>query len=160
MKESDRLNDLLRDFLTFAQIENPKKQATNLAEFVRARLPHSQPGVTYVDCLPELLEVSMDRDQLGLVVNAVMLSLSEWSGGQGEIRLEPGHNGRHMIRFLLRDKTVPTEYKKTVFQPFSSVNRTSYGLALPTAMRVVHAHGGKLTLETEPGVGTWFDLKL
>jgi signal transduction histidine kinase len=90
----------------------------------------------------------------------VILSLAEWAEGKGEIRLEARSNGQPTIRFLLTKKTVPAEYKQAVFQPFSSANRANHGLALPTALRAVHAHGGTLTLETEPGVGTWFDLKL
>jgi two-component system sensor histidine kinase PilS (NtrC family) len=160
LKESDRLNDLLRDFLTFAQIETPKKKVANFTEFLRHRLPRDLRGVTCVDRLPERLEVAMDQDQLGLVVDAVILSLAEWAEGQGEIRLEAGADGNHTIRFLLTGKTIPAEYKQAVFQPFSSVNRANHGLALPTALRAVHAHGGKLTLESKAGVGTWFDLKL
>lgn len=160
LKESDRLNELLRDFLTFAQSESPKKQSANFTEFVRGRLPHDLPGLTYVDCLPEQLEIAMDQDQLGLVVDAVIFSLAEWADGHGEIRLEASSNGKHTIRFLLTGTTVPSEYKSAVFQPFSSANRARHGLALPTALRAVHAHGGKLTLGTETGIGTWFDLKL
>ena len=55
---------------------------------------------------------------------------------------------------------MPADYRTAVFQPFSSVNRASHGLALPTALRAAHANGGKLTLDTEAGVGTWFELKL
>jgi two-component system sensor histidine kinase PilS (NtrC family) len=160
LKESDRLNDLLRDFLTFAQLDNPKKQVTNLADFIRNRLPREKSGLNYIDRLPDRLEVSLDPDQLGLAIDALILSLSEWAEGHGEIRVETDGNGRDSIRFLLAGKTVPVEYKNAVFQPFSKANRTSHGLALPTAMRAVHAHGGKLTLDTEAGVGTWFDLKL
>jgi two-component system sensor histidine kinase PilS (NtrC family) len=160
LKESDRLNNLLRDFLTFAQIDTPKKQMANFTEFLRHRLPLDLHGVTCVDRLPERLDVAMDPDQLGMVVDAMILSLAEWAEGQGEIRLEAGTNGMPTVRFLLTKKTVPAEYKEAVFQPFSSVNRANHGLALPTALRAVHAHGGWLTLETEPGVGTWFDLKL
>jgi signal transduction histidine kinase len=102
----------------------------------------------------------MDPEQLGLVVDALMLSLAEWAEGSGEIWVEAQRKGVLHVRFILKQKTVPAEYRKAVFQPFSHVHRSNHGLALPTALRAVHAHGGTLTLETETGVGTWFDLRL
>ncbi len=160
LRESDRLNNLLRDFLTFAQLENAHKQPLNVADFIRRRLPRGTDNLLFIDRLPSTLDLECDADQLGLILDAVLLALAEWAEGQGEIRLEARQNGAHVIRFLLTGKTVPADYRTAVFQPFSSVNRASHGLALPTALRAAHANGGKLTLDTEAGVGTWFELKL
>jgi two-component system sensor histidine kinase PilS (NtrC family) len=160
LKESDRLNNLLRDFLAFAQLDNARKQAVDLADFVRQRVPKGNEELLVIDRLPAKLETDCDPDQLGLVIDAILLTLAEWSEGHGEIRLELKQNGTNALRFLLTEKTVPMDYKIAVFQPFSNVNRASHGLALPTALRAVHAHGGRLTLETEAGIGTWFELKL
>ena len=160
LKESDRLNDLLRDFLTFARLDSAHKQSINLAQFVRQRVPQERDDLLVIDRLPAQMNTECDPDQLGLVVDAILLSLAEWSEGRGEIRLETNRDRKGSLRFLLTEKTIPTDYKTAVFQPFSSVNRASHGLALPTALRAVHAHGGKLTLETEAGVGTWFELNL
>lgn len=160
LRESDRLNNLLRDFLKFAQVENAHKQPLNVADFIRRRLPRDTDNLMFIDRLPSTLDLECDADQLGLILDAVLLALAEWAEGQGEIRLEARQNGAHVIRFLLTGKTVPADYRTAVFQPFSSVNRASHGLALPTALRAAHANGGKLTLDTEAGVGTWFELKL
>ena len=160
LRESDRLNNLLRDFLTFAQLESAHKQPLNLADFIRRRLPQETENLLFIDRLPSTLDVECDAEQVGLILDAILLALAEWAEGQGEIRLEARRNGDHVIRFLLTEKTVPADYRTAVFQPFSSVNRASHGLALPTALRAAHANGGKLTLDTEAGVGTWFELKL
>jgi two-component system sensor histidine kinase PilS (NtrC family) len=160
LAESDRLNELLRDFLMFAQLDTAHKQRLNVAEFVRRRLPRETDDLLIIDRLPDRLEAECDAEQLGLILDAILLALAEWAEGDGEIRLEAKRNGEQIIRFLLVHKTVPVEYKTAVFQPFSSVNRTAHGLALPTALRAAHANGGQLTLDTELDVGTWFDLKL
>ena len=160
LKESDRLNNLLRDFLTFAKLEPVRKEHLDLAEFVRRRLPGKASSLKLIDHLPPSLTAEYDPEQLGLIIDAVLLSLVEWAEGDGEVQLESGRNGHQAIRFLLKGKTIPEETRSAVFQPFSGVNRASFGLALPTALRAVHAHGGSLTLNSEPGIGTWFELKL
>ncbi|MFZ5434610.1 MAG: ATP-binding protein, partial [Calditrichota bacterium] len=71
-----------------------------------------------------------------------------------------GSSSEHSIRFLLTNRTIPAEIREAVFRPFAGVQKFSNGLALPTALKAVHAHGGELTLNSEPGVGTWFELAI
>lgn len=160
LRESDRLNGLLRDFLLFAQLETPRKEQLDLCEFIRARVRGADLKVTTTDLLPEHLTAEFDSDQIALVVEGILLSLAAWAEGHGEIAIESGTLGDQSVRFTLRDICVPARTKEAAFQPFSDVQRISNGLALPTAMRAVHAHGGKLTLDSQPGVGTWFELAI
>jgi len=160
LRESDRLNALLRDFLTFAQLETPCRQKADLLPLIRQRLAGCPGGVSIKDGLAERYEAEFDPDQIGLVMDGILLSLFEWAEGAGQIRVDQMAEDPRRIRFLLAGRSIPFEKKETAFQPFSGVARTFSGLALPTALRAVHGHGGTLTLETEPGVGTWFELTL
>lgn len=160
LRESDRLNALLRDFLTFARLDAPNKQRGDLVALIRPRLNVRQSGIRIRDELPERYETEFDADQISLVVDAVLLSLYEWAEDGGEIRVSQTTNGSQRIRFLLDDRTLTPDVKEGAFQPFSGAARTFSGLALPTALRAMHAHGGSLTLETAPGVGTWFELTI
>jgi two-component system, NtrC family, sensor histidine kinase PilS len=160
LRESDRLNNLLRDFLTFARLDAPHKEKGDLVALIRSHIPEKRNGVVFTDELPASLEVEFDADQIALVVNAILLSLYEWAEGEGEIRVQQPVQRTKAIRFLLANQTIPPGIKDAVFEPFSGVQKSSNGLALPTAMRAMHAHGGQLTLDTEPGVGTWFELAI
>jgi two-component system, NtrC family, sensor histidine kinase PilS len=160
LRESDRLNVLLRDFLTFARLDAPHKRRADLLSIIRPRLNAHADGVLVRDELPERYETEFDADQISLVVDAVLLSLTEWAEGAGEIHVCQTTNGSPRIRFLLDNRELSTDIKDGAFQPFSGVARTFSGLALPTALRAMHAHGGSLTLETAPGVGTWFELTI
>jgi two-component system sensor histidine kinase PilS (NtrC family) len=158
--ESDRLNALLRDFLTFARLETPCRQRADLVPFIRQRVAARTDGGRIQDGLIARYETEFDPDQIALVVDAIILSLSEWAEGKGQIRVEQKAGDPRRIRFLLDGRSIPPETKESAFQPFSGAARTFSGLALPTALRAVHGHGGTLTLETEPGVGTWFELTI
>jgi two-component system sensor histidine kinase HydH len=47
-----------------------------------------------------------------------------------------------------------------VFQAFFSTKSGGSGLGLPTARKIIQAHGGQITLQSEPGRGTQFTVKL
>ncbi len=160
LRESDRLNRLLTDFLQFAHPGAPKKHTADLLALLRARLAVPLEGVTIRDALPARLEAELDEQQIGLALDALLLALCEWAEGAGEIRLEPLPGSRRGLRLILAGKLIPPHVAQAAFEPFSGAHHARSGLALPTAMRAVHAHGGNLTLFTEPGVGTGFELTL
>jgi signal transduction histidine kinase len=47
-----------------------------------------------------------------------------------------------------------------VFQPFYSTKQGGTGLGLPTARRIIEAHSGTITAQSEVGRGTKFTLTL
>ena len=49
---------------------------------------------------------------------------------------------------------IPADMLPRVFQPLYSTRPEGTGLGLPVARRIVRAHGGTLTLHSEPGSGT------
>jgi two-component system sensor histidine kinase PilS (NtrC family) len=160
LRESDRLNALLRDFLAFAQMETPRRRKADLLPLIRRRLAECPNGMSVVDELGAHHEIEFDPDQIRLAVDAIILSLCDWAENKGRIRVEQRVESPSKIRFLLDGLSIPVDATEGAFQPFSGVARTFSGLALPTALRVVHAHGGTLTLKSEAGVGTWFELTL
>ncbi|MDD5087189.1 MAG: histidine kinase dimerization/phospho-acceptor domain-containing protein [bacterium] len=160
LRESDRLNNLLRDFLTFAHVQAPNRTPGDLAATIRHSLAESSMSEAVRDELPEHLDAIFDSDQIGLAIHAILLSLAEWSEGKGEIQIGCNPVKPSSVRFLLTKKELAADICEAVFRPFSGVQRLPNAFALPTALRAVHAHGGELTLHTEPGTGTWFELAL
>jgi two-component system sensor histidine kinase PilS (NtrC family) len=159
LRESDRLNGLLRDFLLFAHVQTPQKNSGNLRTLISARIRQAGVKTSVLDALTEDIPADFDSEQIALAVDAILLSLAEWGEGTGDIRVGPGSPARS-VRFTLEKKSISPETMATAFRPFSDAHRISNGLALPTALRAIHAHGGKLTLNSEPGVGTWFELAI
>ena len=47
-----------------------------------------------------------------------------------------------------------------VFRPFFTTKPGGSGLGLPTVRRIVEAHGGSVGVESEPGRGTKFTVRL
>jgi two-component system sensor histidine kinase PilS (NtrC family) len=159
LRESDRLNNLLRDFLLYSHVSTPAKNTENLAALVRSRCVGLRDRVTIENKLPEILEAAYDPAQLTLVIDALILTLAQWGEGREALRISQNGGGMS-VTFKLDNIVVPLNVRDTIFQPFADSRNRSLGLALPTAMRAVHAHGGTLSLQSEPGHGTWFELAI
>ncbi|MCS7014684.1 MAG: ATP-binding protein [Gemmatales bacterium] len=166
-QECQRLVDLSNDFLRFARVSQidprPEDLASllrDLAEFVSPSL--RQKGIELQTFFPaDLPLVHLDRDMfqqalLNLIINAEQAMPQ---GGLITIQVErlPGH-----IRLSVIDtgEGMGPDVLEQIFRPFFSTRRNGSGLGLPTAKKIVEAHGGHITVQSEPGRGTRVDIIL
>jgi two-component system, NtrC family, sensor histidine kinase PilS len=160
LREADRLNSLLRDFLTFARLELPRKGTYDLAASIREGLATHSLSVPVLDRLPQRLMASYDPDQMVLVVDALFMTLAEWSEHAAEVVVGATSQNPPRVRFEIKNVCLQDAVREKAFQPFSGVQKAANGLALATAMRIVHGHGGSLTLDIEDNRDTVFQLEI
>lgn len=74
------------------------------------------------------------------------------------------HPGREedFIRITIADDGpgIPPEIVDKIFVPFFTTKKTGTGLGLPLSQKIIHAHGGVLDLQSRPGGGTEFIIKI
>jgi signal transduction histidine kinase len=93
---------------------------------------------------------------LNLLINA-----AHASPGGSVARVDVETNGsRAIVRVSDAGHGIDQSVGATVGTPFVSTKRDGTGLGLPIARRIVEAHGGELTLQTEPNVGTTATVRL
>ncbi|MBI5059428.1 hypothetical protein HZB60_06570 [candidate division KSB1 bacterium] len=160
LKESDRLNGFLADFLTFARLDAPHRAPDDLRELIRRCLRHASLRMPVRETLEASLPVQIDTEQISLAVDTILLTLSEWGEQGDELQIEGACDDTATVRFRLGGRVLSPEIRDAAFRPFSGVQKRSSGLALPIAMRAVHAHGGTLVLESDTQTGTYFELSL
>jgi signal transduction histidine kinase len=160
-QECDRLQKLLGDFLDFARQEsltpepgNLNAELEQLLDFFAIRAQEA--GVEVVRYLdPELPSVRLDRETfrsaiLNLLLNAVQ---AMESGGQLVVRTRPSGLGV-LVELIDTGPGMDAETLGKVFRAFYTTKQGGSGLGLPTARKIVEAHGGTIEVESTPGRGT------
>jgi len=160
-QECDRLQKLLGDFLDFARQESLTLEPGSLNTEVEQLLDFfsiraQEAGVDIVRYLdPELPAVRLDRETfrsavLNLLINAVQ---AMEGGGQLVVRTRAAGLGV-LLELIDTGPGMDAETLGKVFRAFYTTKQGGSGLGLPTARKIVEAHGGTIDVESAPGRGT------
>jgi signal transduction histidine kinase len=166
-RECQRLHDLLDNFLHFAKAHHLNLQPSDLNAQVRQVLDFYRPKaaeahVEVVDYFAgNLPMVMLDREAFhGALLNLVLNAEQAMpNGGQLVVHTYGTPDG---VALDLIDTGVGMDdaTREKVFDTFFSTKRGGSGLGLPTTRKVIEAHGGRMTLQSEPGRGTQVTIKL
>ena len=166
-RECQRLENLLDDFLNFAKIRTLRLEASDLnAEVLRVLDffgPQAKDSGIELTCYfdPDLPSVVLDREAFyGALLNLVLNAQQAMpSGGQLVVRTRATATG---VALELIDTGIGMDEKTTerVFQAFFSTKPGGSGLGLPTARKIIEAHGGSIRVQSEVGHGTHFTIEL
>jgi two-component system, sensor histidine kinase and response regulator len=104
-------------------------------------------------------EAKLTRTLVNLLGNAIKFTPS----GSVTLSVSPGAAGR--IRFAVRDTGVgiPAEAFERIFEKFGQVEAggsSGTGLGLAFCKLAVEAHGGRMTVESTPGIGSIFSFSI
>ncbi|MDH3205288.1 MAG: HAMP domain-containing histidine kinase [Gemmatimonadota bacterium] len=119
------------------------------------------PGVE-VDCGVGPIVANVDGERVRVVLGNLLTNALRHSDPDGPpVRVALNVAGEE-IRIGVHDQGVgiATDDQARVFEPFYRVDRSrskdtgGYGIGLSLVKRIVEAHGGAITLESEPGRGT------
>lgn len=94
-----------------------------------------------------------------LFINA--MQAMESGGGHLNIKITPDNLGRH-VNFEITDTGggISEENVSKIFEPYFSTKETGTGLGLAIVHKIVDIHKGTIVVESTPGVGTKFTVKL
>ncbi|MCA1616762.1 MAG: hypothetical protein LC800_22255, partial [Acidobacteria bacterium] len=114
--------------------------------------------------LPDALEARVDPERIERVVENLIVNALEAMGAQrGLLRVAAGRetDGRVFLSVGDTGPGMTDEFLRTrLFRPFATTKAKGIGLGLYTCREVVEAHGGRLEVESEEGVGTRFRVVL
>jgi signal transduction histidine kinase len=81
-------------------------------------------------------------------------------GGRIEVHMMDGGPGEVLVEFQDTGEGIPRENQDRVFLPFFTTKDygKGTGLGLSIVARIVHEHGGRIELESDPGKGSRFRL--
>ncbi|MCI0406414.1 MAG: GAF domain-containing protein [candidate division Zixibacteria bacterium] len=168
-QEAMRLSDMVKELLDFSNPRKYQRQPKNLADLVRRalkliegdlakkniRLEFSAP-----DDLPRVLV--NENEIVELILNMVLNALESIPDGKRiSIALVPVEKGvEKCVRLTVSDEGagIAPENLSRIFERYFTTKDSGTGLGLAIVDRIVKAHGGRIDVDSTPGVGTTFKI--
>lgn len=169
--ETQRLAELSNDFLRFIQQRDLQKSPTKINDIIDDLVDFYGPSAkqSHVEIktfLPaDLPLIDLDAEPfkqglLNLMLNAVQAMPH---GGTLAIQGELDRTTtppRFILSLIDTGIGMTSDVQQQIFKPFFSLRSGGTGLGLPTLKKCVEAHGGTITVQSEPGKGTKFVIAL
>lgn len=152
VKEAERLNHLLSDFLSFARPRKPTKtelDLSSLLEELRQMLRRDQ-RFNQVDIsinVPHPFFVNLDRFQIWQVLWDLSINAVEAMQGEGRLRIAALPQEPWILTVEDSGPGIAAEVRERIFEPFFTTKDKGTGLGLSTVYAIVEAHGGTIRAE-------------
>ena len=166
-KETDRLEQILDGFLRY--VNRPELQLAGvninelLSDMVDFYLPqaHSYSITVRKGLSSEPLVCRVDADMLKQVVLNLFINAQQAMDGGGELMIRTSRQKENaVIQISDTGSGISPDKLPDIFKPYYSSRPGGSGLGLATAKRIVEAHNGTITVDSEPGKGTSFTISL
>ena len=165
--ECVRLEHILNDFLRFARLKDLRLKQTALNNFVEAMVDFFGPQAANRKVLvrsylaPGLPPVRVDEDYFRQALFNLVVNAQDAMPDGGELIFQTGHDGSTVwLEIIDTGQGIDRELQGDVFRPFFTTRKDGSGLGLPTARKIIEAHGGSIRVESEVGKGTRFRIEL
>lgn len=165
-QQCQRMENLLRDFLRFARVRDLEMTPGDLNEQVDAvlRLYQAQADKTHIEVLryldTNLPSVLLHSDSLQAALINLVKNAFEAMGDGGEFVVRTYTTPRGVALDLI-DTGCGMDDGTAIhmFEPFYSTKNGGSGLGLPTARKIIEAHGGRISVQSDVARGTKFMLE-
>lgn len=165
-RQCTRLENLLNDFLRFSRVRNLDLNIGSLNEQIDRVLnlfeaQAQEAGVEIVRYLDhDLPSILLDSETLeAALMNLVKNALEAMPGGGQLIARTRVTRTGVALDLIDTGSGMDERTAMRMFEAFYSTKNGGSGLGLPTARKIIEAHGGRIGVHSEVGRGTQFTLE-
>jgi two-component system, NtrC family, sensor histidine kinase PilS len=167
LKEIDRLNRLITDFLDYSKPEKSPDQTVDLALIVEECLQNvkisstlQSPLSLHTDLQSQLIRGHSDKLRqavLNILVNAVQAMRTVQNP---ELRVTLQLQGEDVVLSIKDNgEGMSEEVQKRIFEPFFTTKSKGTGLGMAMTHKILESHAARIDLLSVVGQGTEFKLK-
>ncbi|MBI2875843.1 MAG: hypothetical protein HYY20_03060 [Candidatus Tectomicrobia bacterium] len=168
LEEVDRLNLVVSQFLDYARPFQKELAWIDLTALIgkgidRLTASGLYPEVQVTLQAPEGLPlVEVDPEQIKQVLYNLTHNAIQAMPGGGQVVISANVMPEEQMEVVVSDTGIgiPPENLPRLFQPFFTTKEKGTGLGLAICYRIVEGHGGTLSVESEPGRGSRFRIRL
>lgn len=166
LSEAHRLEGLVRDFLAFARPASPALQALDGAQAVAEtvelfRAQAGDRGLQLESQVEEPVQVNADARQFRQVLWNLLGNAADASSAGGSVRVRLFRKKGHAVLEVADSgEGIREDDLARIFDPFFTTKERGTGLGLAIVHRIVEAHGGEVSVRSQPGKGSTFAVAL
>ncbi len=167
LKETDRLNNILQEFLSFAKPKLPDFRQADVNEAIESVLTLTAQEARKASVR---MDKRLDRSIGSRNIDAGLLKQAFLNIVLNAIQAMP-NGGVLAVESALRESGIeitisdtgfgiPDANRKKLFTPFFTTKKTGTGLGLAITYRIIENHRGTIDVQSEPGKGTRFTVRI
>jgi two-component system sensor histidine kinase PilS (NtrC family) len=184
LRESERLNALITDFLLFAHPPQTHKIVYPIGRILEETIDLFIHSPSFYEGIhirrpsgPKEVHVSVDPDQMKQVFWNLLINAAQSMSNGGEIQVQVGKGNARGVTNLplpsqVREKEwakisivdsgkgIAQEEKEKIFEPFFTTKENGTGLGLSIVHKIIENHNGLIKVESELGKGSTFTIFL
>jgi two-component system sensor histidine kinase PilS (NtrC family) len=183
LRESERLNALITDFLLFAQPPQTNKRSWEIRKVIEETIdlfihsPSFHEGIRiHRPSTRENIQVMIDPDQMKQVFWNLLTNAAQAMSNGGEIRVHLGKQngiswktglsfpmqkkGKEWVKISITDSGngISGQEKEKIFEPFFTTKENGTGLGLSIVHKIIENHNGAIQVDSELGKGSTFTI--
>jgi signal transduction histidine kinase len=163
--EVDRANSLVTRFLQFARPLELRLEKADLAQTLDRAVTlveREAAGIAiYKNYELEMPPFAFDAELMERVVYNLALNAAQATAPGGAVTVKTrAAGGMAEIAIIDRGAGIEPRQLNSIFNPFFTTKPAGVGLGLAIVSKIVDQHGGKITVESEPGKGSVFRVLL
>jgi len=166
-KETDRLEQILDGFLRYVDRAELQLASADINELISDMVDFYSPqahshSITIRHVLHnEPLICKVDTDMLKQVVLNLFINARQAMSDGGELMIRTGRQKKDaVIQISDTGSGIAPDRLPHIFDAYYSSRPRGSGLGLPTAKKIVEAHSGTIKVDSVPGKGTSFTIRL
>ncbi len=163
-----RARDLTQQLLIFSNGQVVARKPQSLRPIVESLIELLKPVTScrFSVMFPhDLWKVDIDGDTMSQGLYNLLLNATESMPDGGQIQVYAENvtmSGVDYVQLSIRDhgSGIPEANRENIFEPYFTTRPGKQGLGLSVAYAVVHRHGGRIRVESDPGEGSLFSVLL
>lgn len=167
MKEIDRLNNLITEFLDYAKPEKKPDETVDTAKVLDEVIQNVKLHSALAANINWKIEITSHKilgfsEKLKQVFLNIIINAVQALEGRGEPSISIKNstkNGHVVISVKDNGAGMKAETLKRLFEPFHTTKPKGTGLGLAVTHKILEAHGARTEVKSEAGIGTEFTIK-
>jgi len=179
LKETERVNGIVSEFLAYSQPRKSKPTVIDLTQLLEDIIILMKNSNEYDPSIniqlvapPDHIIIQSEEAQIRQMIWNLSINGVQAMDKSGNLTLTlkkvDGYKGkdfetdRRGVLIIVEDqgRGIPLEEQTTIFEPFFTTREEGVGLGLPTVKQIVERFAGNISVTSEPGCGTCFEVFL